>query len=164
MMVQGTAKHAAPQRQHLNGRIIAGIQVRTNNRLEMSPDDSRIDRLWDGFRSEHLDRQIPDRAAGSPVYGVYSDYQDGEDGDYSVLAGVEVTDEAKIPDDYRTVVIEAGDYLVFRARGRLADIVMETWSAIWRYFEQGDTPQRRFQTDYEVYESTDKIAIYIGVR
>lgn len=159
-------QHAGPEpeRVSLNGRTVAGIEVRTNNRLEMEPDNARLDRLWEGFRGERMEEQIPDRAAGSPVYGVYCDYEKGSEGDYTVIAGVEVTDEGKVPETFRTVILEAGEYLVFRNQGRLAEIVMETWSEVWRYFEREGVPERCFRTDYEVYESTDKVAIYIGVR
>lgn len=157
-------RYPAPERRRVNGRVVAGIQVRTNNRAELDPDSSSLDRLWEGFLGDGMPERIPDRAAGSPVYGVYSDYQDGRDGDYSVLAGVEVGDERKVPEAYQSVVIEAGEYLVFHARGRFSDTVMETWSRVWRYFEREDAPPRRFVTDYEVYEGTDRLSIYVGVR
>lgn len=156
-------RHPTPERCRVNGRVIAGIQIRTNHDAELDPDSARLDRLWEGFTGESLAQRIPDRAAGSPVYGVYSDYRDGPDGDYCVLAGVEVGDERKVPEPYKTVVIEAGEYLVFHARGRFSDTFMETWSRVWRYFEAEDAPRRRFRTDYEVYEGIDRLAIYVGV-
>ncbi|KAF0804194.1 transcription activator, effector binding domain-containing protein [Alcanivorax xiamenensis] len=146
------------------GRIIAGIQIRTSNELEMRSDDARIPRLWQSFESEKLNEVIPDKAAGSPVYGVYTEYSNGMDGEYSVLAGVEVTDEAKVPDDYLTAVLNAGDYLAFEAQGPLDRIVPETWARVWAYFESAQAPQRAFDTDYEVYESTDKVTLYVGIR
>ena len=155
----------APRKESRNGKVVAGIQIRTNNGLEMEADDSRLSRLWERFKDEELADRIPDKAAGSPVYGVYSEYENGAQGDYSVLAGVEVSDEEKVPDDYATLILEAGDYLVFEVAGPAVEAAPEAWGLVWNYFEQDDAPQRAFATDFEVYGlADDKVELYIGVK
>ncbi|MBL7252318.1 GyrI-like domain-containing protein [Alloalcanivorax sp. C16-2] len=153
-----------PERERRHGKAVAGIQVRTNQERELRPEDAQLDRLWEKFNDERLAETIPDKAAGSPVYGVYTEYENGAEGDYSVLAGVEVTDETKVPDDFATLTLEAGEYLVFRAQGRMPETAMEAWSQVWHYFEAEDAPQRAFLTDYEVYEGTDRVTLYVGIR
>ena len=153
-----------PERERRHGKTVAGIQVRTNQERELQAEDAQLDRLWEKFNDERLAETIPDKVAGSPVYGVYTEYENGGQGDYSVLAGVEVTDETKVPDDYATLTLEAGEYLVFRAQGRMPETAMEIWGKVWHYFEAEDAPERAFLTDYEVYESTDKVAIFVGVK
>tara|TARA_A100001391_G_scaffold85952_2_gene56349 strand:+ start:6613 stop:7149 length:537 start_codon:yes stop_codon:yes gene_type:complete len=152
-----------PERERRHGKTVAGIQVRTNKERELQPEDAQLDRLWEKFNDERLADSIPDKAAGSPVYGVYTEYDNGAEGDYSVLAGVEVTDETKVPDDYATLTLEAGEYLVFRGQGTGTDAAMEVWSQIWHHFEADDAPERTFLTDYEVYE-VDRVTIYVGVK
>ncbi|HEX5677282.1 MAG TPA: GyrI-like domain-containing protein [Alcanivorax sp.] len=159
-----TPERSIPQRQRRHGKTVAGIQVRTNNDLEMHAEDSRLSRIWEKFHDEGLAHSIPDKAAGSPVYGVYTEFDDGVAGDYSVLAGVEVTDEEKVPEEYATATLEAGDYLVFQGRGKMPDTVIETWGQVWHHFEGEEAPERAFLTDYEVYEGDDKVTIYVGVK
>ena len=153
-----------PERERRHGKTVAGIQLRTNQERELQPEDAQLDRLWEKFNDERLADTIPDKVAGSPVYGVYTEYEDGTEGDYSVLAGVEVSDETKVPDDYATLTLEAGEYLVFRAQGRMPETAVETWSQVWRYFESEDAPERTFLTDYEVYEGTGQVTLYVGIR
>jgi len=159
-----TPERSTPVRQSCHGKTVAGIQVRTNNDLEMHAEDSRLSRLWEKFNDEALSQSIPDKAAGSPVYGVYTEFDDGVDADYSVLAGVEVTDEEKVPEDFAIVTLEAGEYLVFHGQGKMPETVVETWGQVWHYFDSEDAPERAFATDYEVYEGADQITIYIGVK
>lgn len=159
-----TPERSTPERQRRHGKTVAGIQVRTNNDLEMHSEDSRLNRLWEKFNDENLAQSIPDKAAGSAVYGVYTEFDDGVEGDYSVLAGVEITDEEKVPEDYATATLEAGDYLVFHGRGKMPETVLETWGQVWQYFDSPDAPERAFATDYEVYEGADAVAIHVGVK
>jgi predicted transcriptional regulator YdeE len=154
-----------PERKSCSGKVVAGIQIRTNNRLEMEADDSRLRGLWERFKDERLADRIPDKAAGSPVYGVYSEYESGTEGDYSVLAGVEVSDERNVPDDYATLILEAGEYLVFEAHGPMPEAAAEVWGAAWNYFEREEAPERAFATDFEVYHpAANTVALYVGVK
>lgn len=154
-----------PKSERHNGRIVAGIQVRTNNRLEMEADDSRLRRLWERFNDEDLAGRIPDKAAGSAVYGVYTEYEKGAEGDYSVLAGVEITDEEKVPEEYTTVILEAGEYLLFPATGPMPEAAAQAWAHAWSYFESEQAPERAFQTDYEVYDpAAGTVTLHIGIK
>lgn len=152
-----------PERERRHGKTVAGIQVRTNKERELQPEDAQLDRLWEKFNDERLADSIPDKAAGSPVYGVYTEYDNGADGDYSVLAGVEVTDETKVPDEFATLTLEAGEYLVFHGDRAGPDAAMEIWGKVWHYFETDDAPQRTFLTDYEVHEA-DRVTLYVGIK
>lgn len=152
-----------PRRERRHGKTVAGIQIRTSRERELRPEQAQLDRLWEKFNDQQLADSIPDKAAGSPVYGVYMEYQDGGD-DYSVLAGVEVADETRIPDDFATVTLEAGEYLVFQGNGRKPGAAAALWGRIWRYFEQEGAPRRAFLTDYEVLEEPDRITICVGIR
>ena len=69
-----------------------------------------------------------------------------------------------MPEEYATVTLEAGDYLVFQGRGKMPETVVETWGQVWHYFENEDAPERAFLTDYEVFEGGDQVTIYVGVK
>ena len=49
-----TPERSTPERQRRHGKTVAGIQVRTNNDLEMHAEDSRLSRLWEKFNDERL--------------------------------------------------------------------------------------------------------------
>lgn len=121
---------------------IAGRTVRTNNQAEMNPASAKIAGLWQRFEPTQ-----------EPVYGVYSNYQSDATGDFDVTAGVRAEAGLKI---------QAGKYLVFKARGPMPATVIEAWAGIWAYFAQSDT-KRCFQTDFESYQP-DGVDIYIGCR
>lgn len=153
-----------PERERRHGKTVAGIQVRTSRGRELRPEQAQLDRLWEKLGDERFAASIPDKAAGSPLYGVYTDYDDGAGGDYSVLAGVEVGDETKVPEDYATITLEAGEYLVFHGNGKLPAAATALWGRVWHYFEAEGAPQRAFLTDYEVHEGPDQVTIYVGIK
>ena len=56
-----TPERSTPERQRQHGKTVAGIQIRTNNDLEMHAEDSRLSRLWEKFDDERLAHSIPDK-------------------------------------------------------------------------------------------------------
>ncbi|MFJ2279708.1 GyrI-like domain-containing protein [Pseudomonas sp. NPDC087803] len=149
------------KRKQIDAFTVAGLRVRTHNAAEHQPETAKIGPMWGQFFGKELAETIPGKSANSPIYGVYSAYESDASGEFDVTAGVAVTAPAK---DYESVLIEAGEYLVFEAQGALPDAVISTWGRIWSFFEANPQIQRRYATDFEAYTGPESVSVYIGVR
>jgi predicted transcriptional regulator YdeE len=151
-----------PTLEHLSPFTVAGISARTINSDEGNPATSKLGPLWNRFYSEGIMKKIAGALPGSPVYGVYADYESDFNGHYTTTAGVKVNAGAQ-GDGMREVHVEGGDYLVFTKRGTLPAIVVETWGDVWRYFAGSHGYARRYTTDFEEYTDGSSVSIYIAV-
>ena len=134
---------------------IHGIEISTTNDIEMNSDNPKIPDLWKVFYTEHYGKLLK----GSPVYGVYSNYESDVNGQYSVLAGVKTGDTKG---DYTELTIEEGKYLIFRKEGEPIKAVISAWQEVWEYFSNSSSQYKRVYTkDFEVYENDNSVAIYI---
>lgn len=149
------------KRQQIDAFTVAGLRVRTTNATEHQPETAKIGPMWGRFFGEELAESIPGKSANSPIYGVYSAYESDASGAFDVTAGVAVNASIK---DFESVLIEAGEYLVFEAQGTLPDAVISTWGKIWKFFEENPQIQRRYATDFEAYTGPESVSVYIGVR
>lgn len=152
-----------PTRQTLVQPIaIAGICVRTTNAAEFNPVTGKIAGLWARFFGEGVFDTLPGKLEDSAVYGVYSGYESDYTGAFDVTAGVTVS---KPSDDekWRHLTLQAGEYLVFSATGQMPQTVLQTWGAVWQYFQGNPNVQRSYLTDFEAYQGADTVAIHIGI-
>ncbi|MDO6682507.1 effector binding domain-containing protein [Oceanobacter sp. 5_MG-2023] len=144
---------------HVANKVIHGLEVRTDNAAEMSPDKGKIPALWQAF-----DEAVPvDYKNGERVYGVYSDYESDHTGEFTVLAGF---DGQSLPPDVnlKQRVIPAAKYLVFSHKGNMPQIAIDAWTEIWEYFSNPDSEYKRvYSTDFEYYPSADAIEVHIAV-
>ncbi len=146
----------------VNEFLVAGVSVRTINSDEFNSSKAKLPKLWNDFFSKDLVNKIPYGMPLSPVYGVYSNYVSDASDFYTVTAGVHVSQ--KIANSTLNIItIQPGNYLVFRDKGPIPEIVIRTWGRIWTYFANTNVPQRCFGTDFEAYISSDEIAVYIGI-
>ena len=142
---------------------VVGLTVRTCNRDEMDPATARIGALWDRFFSQSWERTLPGRGEEGRIFGVYSGYESDEHGAFDVTAGVAVPPPvAPVPGAVQ-IVVQAGDYLVFRGHGTMPQMVIDAWGEVWRYFAAHPQLPRRFGTDFELYEGPDRVALQIGI-
>ncbi|MDH6595078.1 putative transcriptional regulator YdeE [Variovorax sp. TBS-050B] len=146
-----------PVRRHQQAFHVAGLAVRTTNRDERDPATSRLPKLWGRFFDEEVYASTPHRNGDKRLFGVYSGYESDVHGAFDVTAGVAVSEGAGC------LTVEAGDYLVFTARGAMPQLVTGTWQRIWDYFEAHPELTRRYRTDFEAYDGPDAVAIHVGV-
>lgn len=152
-----------PTRQTLAKPIaITGISARTTNAAEFNPLTAKIAGLWSRFFSEGLMETLPNKRADSPVYGVYSGYESDYTGAFDCTAGVAVS-RLDSTEKWHTLELPAGEYLVFSATGPMPQTVLQTWGAVWQYFQGNPGVQRSYQTDFEVYWAPDSVEIHIGI-
>lgn len=139
---------------------VRGFSERTNNAVEMSSGDGRIPALWVRF-----DQQIAPRLnQGGRLFGVYSNYESDDRGDFDVLVG---TDQKKLEPVAELVLrtIPAVRYLVFPARGKVPQSIIRAWRQVWAYFQSnGCLYQRAYTTDFELYTAKDRAELYIAVK
>jgi predicted transcriptional regulator YdeE len=163
-VIQQRSYSMQPTRQTLTTPpTITGIAVRTTNMQELNPLTAKIAGLWGRFFSEALFEKIPDRSDDPCVYGVYSAYESDYMGAFDVTAGVAVSRPAADA-SWSSIEIQAGEYLVFTARGAMPQTVVQAWGGVWQYFQAHPEIQRSYGTDFEVYQGLEEVAIHIGVR
>lgn len=119
---------------------IFGKKIRVNN-----DNFSPIAELWGDV--------MVDKPSGD-IFAVYSNYASDYKGDYDLLVGTKDWDEEK------SVLIEAGDYLVFSVDNASHKGVEETWQKIWA---RDSELKRAYKTDFEWYHTSGEIDIYISI-
>jgi len=46
----------------------------------------------------------------------------------------------------------------------MPQVVIDTWGAIWQFFQGHPWIQRSYATDFEAYQGPDEVAIHIGIK
>ncbi|WP_428738779.1 GyrI-like domain-containing protein [Sulfurimonas sp.] len=136
---------------------VAGLKVRTSNSAEMNPETGKIAKLWGDFCSVDI---AQGNMESGEVYGVYFSYESDMNGEFDVLAGLKHDKDAM----YENITIESGEYLVFRAKGKMPKVVIDTWMEVWNYFSKEGAEQRAYKTDFEKYVAMDEVEVYIGIK
>ncbi len=137
---------------------ISGLMVRTRLLDEEKAETAKIGDMWQKFCNEDVVHKIVQRA-DQLVYGAYNNYENRDQSWFDATAGVAVLN----PDaSMHTVEIQGGKYLVFRARGVLPFVVIQTWQEIYNYFKTASF-KRKFATDFEIYTSNNSIDVYVGI-
>jgi len=150
---------------------LMGIAARTSNALEMDPATAKIPGLWERFSFESLPGHIPYQPTPGIIYGLYSDFDGGADGAYTLLVGCEVKAGAKAPGTLVARDVPGARYAVFTSpRGPMPDIVINAWSEIWAMTARELGGERAFSGDFELYDERAvhtkdaEIEIWISLR
>ena len=138
--------------------MISGISTITNNELEMNEESSKIPQLWEEYFQQDIYKKTFDKAKSDFMYGVYSNYESDDTGNYKVTVGVEVTKPKN------AIVIEDKKYLVFSKQGELPMIVTDLWEEIWDYFAKNDEYERAFEIDFEKFTNENEVEIYVSIK
>jgi predicted transcriptional regulator YdeE len=149
--------------------LVVGIEERTTNEREMSGQGA-IGPLWGRLTKDALLERIPQRM-DDRIIAVYSDYQNGKDGEYSYLLGAKVRAATHVPDGMASRQVRVGEYALFTAKGRpAAEMVIGIWKEIWS-LETAKKLERAYRTDFEVYYNgpggkppNTLVDVYIGLR
>jgi predicted transcriptional regulator YdeE len=144
-----------------NALHIIGIEIRTTNDNGDAFQD--IPLLWTKFFEQSLIDKIPNKVSGN-IYGVYTQFENmgqNNNGTYSFIIGVEVSDWDSIPEDLVMTVIPKSNYQIVEVATGHPEKVGEKWQEIWGYsFEN----ERTFVSDFELYRETGEIDIYLGIK
>ena len=144
----------------IKSRVITGLCVRTKNSDEMVESSAKIGKLWREFNGVVANKM----KAGAFTYGVYYQYESDFTGEFNVLAGADLIEEAAQA-DLMSVSITAGKYIVFTGKGEMPKAVIDTWSDIWNYFSATDCAHKRaYTTDFELYKGFNEVEIHIAIK
>ncbi len=139
---------------YIEGFIVAGFSVRTQNSNEFNEDTAKLPKLWQQLYSSNL-------IANANIYGVYSNYESDASGCYTVTAGIASDDATS---SLSSVVIHPGTYLAFSGKGPMPDVVIGLWKQIWGYFENKNEYSRNYLSDFEFYNGSEQVTVYIGIK
>lgn len=145
---------------------IIGIELKTTNENGKAFED--IPPFWQKFYQEGIIEKIPNKAS-SDVYAVYTNFENegkNSKGVYSLIIGCPVSNLKSVPDGFVSTILPKSRYAVFEsAKGKL-DQVGETWQKIWNLSEtdRAFDQNRSYQSEFELYQPSGEINIYIGMR
>lgn len=143
--------------------LVIGIKVRTTHRIEAVQQTAKIPALWRRFRADKVADHIPDRSTDPAVITVYSDYEQGDSGPYSLLIGRQVATLEHTPQGMSGVWLLPGRYLRFATAGRPFEYPAEAWQEIRQFFALSHEYERAYDTDYEIH-SAENVAIYVSIK
>ncbi|MBA2655788.1 MAG: effector binding domain-containing protein [Tatlockia sp.] len=141
-----------PTLKYLESFKVTGLTLQTRNSDEFNEKTAKLPKLWQQFLASAL-------ASEAKLFEVYSDFESDAEGLYTVTLGVKDGER----EGFSTVIIQAGNYLVFQGSGPMPASVVETWNTIWQYFKTSMEFQRNFLSDFEMYTDVENVEIYIGI-
>jgi predicted transcriptional regulator YdeE len=146
---------------------VIGISTRTTNEQELSG-NGKIAKLWEQYVHEQVAEKIPNRLHPGVTLAVYTNYENGIFGSYSLVIGEEVDPMDDIPDSMVSIKLPASTYAVFTSsKGPISKVVPEMWGTIWRWSRADG--KRTFAGDFERYDERSmdpnhaEVDIYISV-
>ncbi|GAA4271082.1 GyrI-like domain-containing protein [Aquimarina gracilis] len=146
----------------LNGFHVIGLSVRTRNEDQHVTND--IQNLWNDFMNQGIAHKIPNKIEDT-IFGIYTDYEDGPNGDYTLIVGCKVSSLDNVPEGMTSTTIKNGSYSKFTAKGDVTkEAIPEVWGEIWK-----TDLNRTFATDFEVYDhramdpTNAEVDIFVGI-
>lgn len=150
---------------------LVGIKVRTDNKRESDPLRARILPCVQRYFQQQLAEKIPHRKNPGTTFCAYGEYESDHTGEYTCYIGEEVSTFKDIPEGLETHIIPLQTYVKFTSpQGPMPTVVMNAWQEIWEMSPEALGGQRRYATDFEVYDERAKdpqnviVDIYIGVK
>ncbi|WP_276682606.1 GyrI-like domain-containing protein [Empedobacter brevis] len=125
---------------------IVGISVRTTNENGQAAKD--IEALWQQFRNEDIQHQIPNKISDD-IYAVYTDYESDFTRPYTTLIGLPVSTLDNIPEGMTGITIETDVYQQFTSKGKMPEAVVNTWLEIWG--DKAFNQKRAYHADFTVH-------------
>ncbi|WP_196892187.1 GyrI-like domain-containing protein [Aureivirga marina] len=149
--------------EHKKSFRIVGISVETTNENNQALID--LGKLWGDFYTKNIAEKIPNKNS-EDIYAVYTDYESDYTGKYTAIIGFCVDTFDEVPNDFTKREFKEGVYQKFIAKGKMPDVIGETWNEIWKKEEELD---RNYIADFEIYGKksqngdASEVEIFIGV-
>lgn len=134
---------------------IIGISTITSNAAALN--QNTIGKLWAEFLKTPIKEKLSNISSSS-IFAVYSDYENGYQGQYKITIGYAVNEVSDTPKGLTTVTIPAGKYKVFKSQNAPEDII-NTWKTIWQIDSSVLKPN--FVATFEEYKDNE-VLIHIG--
>lgn len=145
---------------------IIGVELKTTNVNGKAFEE--IPPFWQKFYQEGIVEKIPGKISDA-VYAVYTNFENegkNNNGVYSLIIGCSVGDLDSIPSGLVSTIIPVSKYTVFESETGYPEKVGETWQKIWKLSEEDKKfdKKRSYLVDFEQYQSSGEIKIYIGMK
>lgn len=147
------------KRVHVEGFIVAGVSETTNLENELSFETSMMPQLWQNYFQKAIVEPIEYEVENSTAYALYTNYED--DGELEAVVGARVSKKSATS---TCRVVQDGEYLLFEKSGDMPKTTVELWESIREFFDKNTEFKRAFLSDFEVYESENRVRIYIGIK
>jgi len=143
----------------LEEKKVAGLRIRTSNN-DPSMKNS-IGKVWQSFFADGIYDSIPGKKNDKSI-GLYTNYENGTDGEYDVIVCCEVEDTESLQENVQSQIISSGKYAKIIVYGHAQKAVEEFWMKIWSM-----DLDRKYSCDFEEYQGCDmenaEIHIYISL-
>jgi predicted transcriptional regulator YdeE len=123
---------------------IVGVSVQTTNQNSQSLTD--VERLWKHFWASNISAQVTNKISND-IYAVYTDYDKGSLGQFTVLIGFPVNSFSNLPATLTVKEVTAGRCKKFISKGKMPDAIIKTWNQIW----QDKELDRAYRTDFTIH-------------
>lgn len=159
----------APQLVTHPGLLAHGITARTSNEVELDAKRAQLPRIWHRFYDEGWPASLSANANNGRIVGVYTNYESGVRGAYTVTAGVEILRPDCTPNVVHAVKVSPGEYLCFSAYGTGPHAMITAWTEVWDFFNKNEhvlarSYERAFTADFERYGDSEYVSIYVAVK
>jgi predicted transcriptional regulator YdeE len=143
--------------------LVAGIKLRTTQRIEAVGQTAKIPALWRKFLVDKAGEQIPDRLPDPDFLAVYTDYDRDDAGPYSLVIGQKVRTLERLPKGISGIWILPGRYLRFDIAAQRGAYPAEAWEVIRRFFTLTHAYERAYTADYEVHAAA-AVSICVSIK
>lgn len=143
---------------------LIGLRLPGKTTNENGQSNIDIGNLWQQFEKEQWFARIPGKL-DEELLAVYFDYEGDHMQPFSYFIGSRVSPDTKVPEGMSSLVISAGSYRKFTAKGKMPFCIGIAWKEIWE-----QEKNRAFDADFEVYgeKSRDwenaEVDIFISVK
>lgn len=149
---------------------LVGITVRTNNKAEFDPSIAKIGPCVQHYFQQQVAEKIPHRKNPGTTISAFTEYESDYTGDYTYFIGEEVSSVDNIPEGLKSHIIPPQTYIKFTTEpGSMPNVVINAWQEIWKMSSGDLGAQRRYHTDFEVYDQRARdpqntiLDLYIGL-
>ena len=111
--------------------------------------------IADMWQEEFLPRMDEVKSVSHNTYGVCIDTPDLPDGEFQYIAGMEVANEASVPEGMVLTRVPEGQYAVFEHHGPIKKL-SETYAYIYQSWLPSSGYKRTASIDYELYDEKFK--------
>lgn len=149
---------------------LVGITVRTSNKAEFDPATAKIGPCVLRYFQQQVADKILHRKNPGTTISAFTDYESDYTGEYTYFIGEEVSSSENIPEDLESHIIPPQTYTKFTTEpGPMPSVVINAWQEIWKMSPEDLGGQRRYHTDFEVYDQRARdpqatiLDLYIGL-
>ena len=130
---------------HQSAQQVIGVPLRTAYKTAAKD----IPPFWESFLSDRIAERIPGKKSDA-IMAVYTDYEKGKEGAYTLIIGLPVLSLTEIPDGMVGITIPEGKFAQIEVKGDIKTAIPAAWQSIWD--DEKLEEQRAYTFDYEVYD------------